>query len=283
MEIEVLNTRESLANVVRDLKSANRVIGVVPTMGALHEGHLSLVQQSLSHTDETIVTIFVNPIQFAPTDDLEKYPRPLESDLEKLRLEGVKYVFAPASAEMYPAEFSTGVLPPEVAKKLEGEFRPAHFAGVATVVLKILNLTRADKAFFGQKDFQQALVIQRMVDDLNVPTEICLCPIVRDVDGLALSSRNVYLSEPDRAIALSLNKTLEHIENLIQSGLTDGFEAISEMRQMLIDGGVERIDYAVVADPRTLETIDPIRVPVVALVAAHVGTTRLIDNRVIGA
>jgi pantoate--beta-alanine ligase len=252
-------------------------------MGALHQGHLSLVKQSLSQSDETIVTIFVNPTQFAPTDDWDQYPRPLESDLEKLHRAGVKYVFAPPSVEMYPPEFSTGVLPPEAAKKLEGEFRPSHFAGVATVVLKILNLTQADKAFFGQKDFQQALVIERMVEDLNLPTEICKCPIVRDADGLALSSRNVYLSESERAIALSLNKTLEHIEKLILSGLTDGFEAITEMRQMLIDGGVERIDYAVVADPRTLETVDPIRVPVVALVAAHVGSTRLIDNRVIGA
>lgn len=281
MEIEVLSSRESLTNVVGNLKSANRIIGVVPTMGALHEGHLSLVRRSLSETEETIVTIFLNPTQFAPTDDLDQYPRPLESDLEKLKAIGVKYVFAPPNQEVYPQGFSTEVSPPDVARKLEGEFRPTHFAGVATVVLKILNLTQADKAFFGQKDYQQALVVQRMVEDLNVPTEICTCPIVRDDDRLAMSSRNVYLTKSERAIALSLNKTLDHIEQLIQSGLTDGFEAITEMRQMLIDGGVEKIDYAVVADPLTLETSDPIQIPVVALVAAHVGKTRLIDNRVI--
>lgn len=251
-------------------------------MGALHEGHLSLVRRSLREVDITIVTIFLNPSQFAPTDDLDKYPRALESDLEQLTAAGVQYVFAPSQNEMYPEGFSSGVQPPTVASKLEGEFRPTHFAGVATVVLKLLNLTQADKAFFGQKDFQQARVIERMVDDLNVPVEICICPIVRDEDGLAMSSRNVFLNETEREIALTLNKTLDHVERLIQSGLTDGFEAITEMRQMLIDGGVEKIDYAVVAEPSTLETSDPIILPVVALVAAYVGDTRLIDNRVIG-
>jgi pantoate--beta-alanine ligase len=271
-----------LEKVVGELKSANRIIGVVPTMGALHEGHMSLVRQSLSQTDTTIVTIFLNPTQFSPTDDLDQYPRPLEADLEKLDNAGVNIVFAPPNHEMYAPGFSTSVNPPDVARKLEGEFRPTHFAGVATVVLKILNLTQADQAFFGQKDFQQALVVQRMVDDLNLPVEICTCPIVRDPDGLALSSRNVYLTKSERAIALSLSKTLDHVEQLIGSGLTDGFEAITEMRQMLIDGGVEKIDYAVVADPLTLETADPITPPVVALLAAYVGKTRLIDNRVIG-
>ena len=250
-------------------------------MGALHEGHLSLVRQSLSESEATIVTIFVNPTQFAPTDDLDQYPRPLEADLEKLRAIGVKHVFAPPKHEMYAPGFSTSVNPPNVALKLEGEFRKTHFSGVATVVLKILNLTQADKAFFGQKDFQQVLVIRQMVDDLNVATEICTCPIVREPDGLALSSRNVYLSSSERASAVTLNKTLDHVEQLMQSGLTDGFEAITEMRQMLIDGGVEKIDYAVVADPQTLETADPIAFPVVALLAVYVGKTRLIDNRVI--
>lgn len=279
--IDVLTTCGDLAKVVDELKSNQQTIGVVPTMGALHEGHLSLVRHSLSEMDETIVTIFVNPTQFAPTDDLDKYPRPLDDDIRMLTAEGVKYVFAPSNHEMYGAGFSTEVVPPNVAKKLEGEFRPNHFAGVATVVLKLLNLTQANKAFFGQKDYQQGLVIERMVADLNVPTKIVICPIVRDADGLALSSRNAYLSQHERDVALALSQTLDHAEQLIGSGLTDGFEVITEMRQMLIDAGVERIDYAVVADPQTLETVDPITRPVVALLAAHVGETRLIDNRII--
>lgn len=283
MDVEVLSTRESLFEVVRGLRKADKTIGVVPTMGALHEGHLSLIRRSLKETDATIVTVFLNPTQFDPTEDLGKYPKPFYSDIGKLKTEGVKYVFAPSIAEMYPPGFSTSVVPPNVGRKLEGEFRPTHFAGVATVVLKLLNLTQADRAFFGQKDFQQAIVIKQMVLDLNVPTEICVCPIVRDADGLALSSRNVYLSEKERSIALSLSRTLSHVEEQIASGQRDGYEIITEMRQMLIDAGVESIDYAFVADPVTLETVDPIRLPVVALIAAYVGKTRLIDNRLIEA
>ena len=250
-------------------------------MGALHAGHLSLVKASLSQADVTIVTIFVNPTQFAPTEDLAAYPRHLDNDLQQLEQLGDIVVFAPSEAEVYPADATTRVIPPTISKKLEGEFRPTHFAGVATVVLKLLNMTQADKAFFGQKDFQQVAVVKQMVKDLNVPCEICTCPIVRDADGLALSSRNAYLSEEERAIALTLNRTLDKIESMVKSGLTDGFEVITEMRQMLIDGGVDVIDYAIVANPVDLETSDPISLPVVALIAAHVGKTRLIDNRII--
>jgi pantoate--beta-alanine ligase len=227
------------------------------------------------------VTVFVNPTQFAPGEDLARYPQTLDDDIAKLKAEGVKYVFAPTRDEMYPEGFSTGVVPPAVAKRLEGEFRPTHFAGVATVVLKLLNLTQADIAFFGQKDFQQVIVVKQMVEDLNVPTEIRICDIVRDDDGLALSSRNAYLTDEQRRTALSLNQTLDHVEQQILAGQRDGFEVITEMRQMLIDAGVESIDYAVVANPGTLETVDPIEFPVVALIAAYVGNTRLIDNRVI--
>ena len=278
---QVIETLPKLRQFVADCKEHRKSIGVVPTMGALHAGHLSLAKASLSQTDVTIVTIFVNPTQFAPTEDLAAYPRNLEDDLQQLGQLGDVVVFAPSEADVYPADATTQVIPPSIAKKLEGEFRPTHFAGVATVVLKLLNMTQADKAFFGQKDFQQVAVVKQMVKDLNVPCEICACPIVRDADGLALSSRNAYLSEEERAIALTLNKTLDEIESLIKSGLTDGFELITEMRQMLIDGGVDVIDYAVVANPVDLETCDPIRLPVVALIAAHVGKTRLIDNRII--
>ncbi|MDA7858332.1 pantoate--beta-alanine ligase [Mariniblastus sp.] len=280
MKVEIITTVTELSEVVRGLRKSGRTIGVVPTMGALHEGHLSLARASLADNDDTIVTIFLNPTQFAPQEDLSRYPRTLESDVERLAAEGVGYVFAPPREEVYPDDFTTSVVAPAVGRRLEGEFRPTHFGGVVTVVLKILNMTCADRAYFGQKDYQQAMVIRQMVRDLNVPTEISVCPIVRDQDGLALSSRNVFLSPEQRTIALSLNTTLLHVEAQIKSGQRDGFEVVTEMRQMLIDSGVERIDYAIIAHPDSLEMADPIVLPAVALIAAYVGETRLLDNRV---
>lgn len=250
-------------------------------MGALHAGHLSLVRASLSQSDATIVTIFVNPTQFAPTEDLSKYPRPFEADVEQLNALGELTIFAPTTEEIYPTGCSTEIVPPTIARTLEGEKRPTHFAGVATVVLKLLNLTQADFAFFGQKDFQQQLVVTQMVRDLNVPTTVIVCPIERDADGLALSSRNIYLSPEERQIALSLNRTLVNVQQQIRAGQRDGFELLTDMRQQLIDGGVTSIDYVAVADPLTLETMELVKFPVVLLVAAWVGKTRLIDNCVI--
>ncbi|MDB2686453.1 pantoate--beta-alanine ligase [Mariniblastus sp.] len=287
MPTQVIRTLTDLNKFVTDCKQHLKAIGVVPTMGALHAGHLSLVKASLSQSDITIVTIFVNPTQFAPSEDLSAYPRTLESDIQQLEQlvqpeqSGELVVFAPDKSEVYPPDASTRLVPPTIAKKLEGEFRPTHFEGVATVVVKLLNMTQADKAFFGQKDFQQVAVVKQTLKDLNMACEICVCPIIRDPDGLALSSRNVYLSDQEREIALSLNKTLDEIQTQVQAGLTDGFEVITEMRQMLIDGGVDSIDYATVVNPVDLETSDPIRLPVVALIAVHVGKTRLIDNRII--
>ncbi len=279
--VHLINRLDDLRRWVTDQKLAGRTIGVVPTMGALHEGHLSLVRASLEKADATVVTIFVNPTQFAAGEDLEKYPQTLASDLAQLASAGPVVVFAPTVADMYPAQFSTMIVPPTIAKTLEGEKRPTHFAGVATVVLKLLNLTSADFAFFGQKDFQQQLVVAQMVKDLNVPTEIVMCPIARAADGLALSSRNAYLTAAERQIALSLNQTLVAVENQIRQGQRDSYELIVEMRQLLIDAGVTSIEYAAIADPLTLETPEQVRLPVVALVAAYVGRTRLIDNCVI--
>ncbi len=252
-------------------------------MGALHDGHLSLVRQSIEQSDVTVVTIFVNPTQFAPGEDWKNYPRLLDEDLAKLADLGVETVFAPPADEMYPAGFSTLVQPPDVSLLLEGEFRQTHFRGVATVVLKLLNLAQADKAFFGQKDFQQVQVVRRMVADLNVQTEIVICPIVRESDGLALSSRNRYLSDDERARAVTLNRTIAQVREQIEAGDRDAHALMSEMRQSLIDGfggtgGVESIDYAVLANPETLQIYDEVELPVVALVAASVGKTRLIDN-----
>jgi len=250
-------------------------------MGALHEGHLGLARVSVEQTDVTVATIFVNPTQFAPGEDLDKYPRQLEQDTKLLASVGITHIFCPQADVMYPPGSSTSVLPPKIAKKLEGEFRPTHFGGVATIVLKLLNIVRPHVAFFGQKDYQQVAVIRKMVADLNVPVEIVACPIIRDDDGLALSSRNVYLSDEERKIALSLSATLRDAKEKIESGSRDGYEIVTEMRQSLIDSGVTSIDYVAVANPKTLETSDPIELPVVLLIAAYVGKTRLIDNFIV--
>ena len=250
-------------------------------MGALHAGHISLAHSACEQADVTIATIFVNPTQFAAGEDLEKYPRTLEADVEQLSQAGIDYVFAPQPDEVYPGGFSTYVDPPEIAKPFEGEHRPTHFSGVTTVVLKLLNMTGADKAFFGQKDYQQMLVVRQMVNELNVPCEIVSCPIVRDQDGLALSSRNRYLSKEERQQALSLSKTLQLAESLIRDGERDTHVIMNEMKQSLIDGGVDSIDYAMVANADDLTIPDEITLPVVCLLAAQVGSTRLIDNCVV--
>lgn len=281
LSIEVIRDIAHLSATVNAIIQRGERIGLVPTMGALHAGHTSLAVASKQRTDVTIATIFVNPAQFAPGEDLDRYPRTVDEDIKKLDEVGVQFVFVPQPSEIYPEGFSSQIQPPQVAKTLEGEHRPTHFAGVATVVLKLLNMTRAHVAFFGQKDFQQSLVIRHMVDDLNVPCEIVICPIVRDPDGLALSSRNRYLTEEERQQALALNRTLKLTEQLVREGETDNHVVMNEMKQSLIDGGVDMIDYAMVADANDLTIPDEISLPAVCLVAAQVGNTRLIDNCVI--
>ncbi|WP_315849989.1 pantoate--beta-alanine ligase [Mariniblastus fucicola] len=260
------------------LRRDGKSVGCVPTMGALHEGHLSLARASVAESDVTVVTIFVNPTQFAPGEDLDKYPRRLEEDVKLLGEVGVDHVFCPEAETMYAPGSSTSVSPPKISRKLEGEFRPTHFGGVATIVLKLFNIVAPDVAYFGQKDYQQVVVVKQMVRDLNVPVEVRTCPIVRDNDGLALSSRNIYLSPEEREVALTINRTLSHVRQQILDGQRDGFEVLTEMRQMLIDGGVTSIDYAAVVNPDTLESADPIQLPVALLIAVYVGKTRLIDN-----
>lgn len=279
--MKVVATIDALQNTVNAWRQQQLRIGVVPTMGALHTGHLSLVKHLRPFVDRIIVTIFVNPTQFAPHEDLAKYPRTLAADLEQLQQQAVDCVFTPEPTAIYPSGFSTYIEPPQVAQPLEGEKRPTHFRGVTTVVLKLLNLCRADVACFGQKDFQQAQVIRAMVRDLDVPCRILVAPIVRDADGLALSSRNRYLSTAEREVALTLSRTLFETQQMIGDGERDGFVITAHMKQSLIDGGVTELDYAVVADPDTLQPLDPIRLPCVLLVAAFVGQTRLIDNMVV--
>ena len=247
-------------------------------MGALHAGHLSLVKLAKEHADVVIATIFVNPTQFAATEDLDRYPRPVESDLKQLRDASVDAVFLPTVAMMYPRPGAT-VDPPPVAEPLEGQHRPGHFRGVCTVVLKLFNLAGPDVAVFGQKDYQQLRVIADMVADLNVPVQIVAGPIVRDPDALAMSSRNVYLSDDQRAAALCIPAALDVVAAAAAAGQTDVADLEHLLRQALTR--LNRLDYAVIVDAATLRPIDRLAGPAVALIAGHVGATRLIDNRLI--
>jgi pantoate--beta-alanine ligase len=285
-QTEVVATVRAMRGIVGAAQRAGRRVGVVPTMGALHEGHMSLVAASRAACDVTVATIFVNPTQFGPNEDYSRYPRTLEADLAKLSAAGADFAFVPDVAEMYPvgldAENATTMVEPgSVAEPLEGQFRPGHFRGVATVVLKIFQAVPADAAFFGQKDYQQQLVVRRMVADLLLPIEIVVCPIVREADGLAMSSRNVYLSAEDRRRALSISQALKNAAGLVAAGERDAEKVAAEMLDMLRGGGVVLIDYAAVVDADTLTPIGRIDAKAVALIAARVGATRLIDNSIV--
>ena len=223
--------------VVQQMRRSGQRVGLVPTMGALHEGHLSLVRRSVQQCDATVVSIFVNPTQFGPHEDFSRYPRTFAGDLKMLAAESVNLVFAPADEQMYPEDFSTYVDPPAVGDRLEGECRPGHFRGVATVVLKLFQSVPADVAFFGQKDFQQCLVIQHMVRDLNVPIEIEICPTVREPDGLAMSSRNQYVAAEHRQQALALSRCLERAAEMFRQRERGSQTILAQMRQVLSDAG----------------------------------------------
>ena len=263
---------------VRELQRAGKTVGLIPTMGALHEGHLSLVRRAKSECEVAVATIFVNPTQFAPNEDFSKYPRTLDADLQLLASADCDLVFVPSREEMYPPDASTFIEPPQVAQPLEGVFRPAHFRGVATVVLKLFNIIPADKAYFGQKDFQQALVIQHMAADLNLPVQVVVCPIIREADGLAMSSRNRYLSSSERGQALALSRALHLVQEQASRGVRDASVLKGQMEEVLESAGIERVDYATIADQKTLAEVTLLDSPAVALIAAFVGTTRLIDN-----
>lgn len=265
------------ATVLKHRESGVRV-GLVPTMGALHEGHLSLVRIAKQRANVVVATIFVNPAQFGPGEDFGKYPRTLDADLAALSTAGCNLVFVPAADDIYSAGFSTYVDPPGVAAPFEGACRPEHFRGVATVVLKLFHLIPAHVACFGQKDFQQLLVIRHMVRDLAVPMEIVACPTVREPDGLALSSRNRYLSSAERGQAIGLSRALDRAEQMVAAGERDSAKVIAQMRNILREAGIHRIDYVAIADPETLAESPHLDRPAVALLAAHVGSTRLIDN-----
>lgn len=276
----VENSLEAYAHVDHWRRDGLR-IGLVPTMGALHAGHFSLVERSLQECEITVASIFVNPTQFGPHEDFAKYPRPLEDDLDGLRERGVDLVFVPQPTDLYPDGFSTYVDPPVVAEPLEGVHRPGHFRGVATVVLKLFQILPATIAYFGQKDFQQLAVIRRMVEDLNVPVRVESCPTLREEDGLAMSSRNRYLSPDERQSALALWKSLTVARELVANGHKNVESIERAMEKTLYDQGVDRIEYARVVDSEHLKTLEHLDGPAVALIAAHVGRTRLIDNLIL--
>jgi pantoate--beta-alanine ligase len=274
----LLTDQHQLRRALTESRELGKSIAVVLTMGALHEGHLSLVQAAQKECDVTFVTIFVNPSQFGPDEDLAKYPRSTESDLLHLSRLQVAYVYSPLQSEIYPPGFSTFVEPPSVATPLEGESRPGHFRGVATVVLKLLQLIPADVAYFGEKDYQQYLVVRRMVEDLNVPVAIRTCPTVREPDGLAMSSRNRYLSPPERVQALALSRSLIAAQRMRANGQLDVATLTAQLTQVLEEAHITHVDYATIRDAETLESLTTVDRPARALVAAHVGKTRLIDN-----
>jgi pantoate--beta-alanine ligase len=271
----------TVAQLRDELAAARRVgkkIGLVPTMGALHEGHLSLVRAAKAECDYTVVSIYVNPTQFGPNEDLAKYPRTLQGDLTLLAGCRTDLVFTPSNEEMYPPGHVTWVEVGAVAEPLEGVCRPGHFRGVATVVLKLFNMVQPDAAYFGQKDFQQALVIRKMVADLDVPVAIRVCPIVREPDGLAMSSRNRYLSAAARQRALVLWKSLQLAGELIQRGERSARAIETQMRALVKTAEDARIDYVALADPETLQPIETIAGRTLAALAVRIENTRLIDN-----
>ncbi|MCI0866417.1 MAG: pantoate--beta-alanine ligase [Chloroflexi bacterium] len=274
--MEVVQSSRRLAALCR---AAARELGLVPTMGALHDGHLALVRQARRENATLAVSIFINPSQFGPREDLSQYPRDLERDLELLREEGADMVFTPDAAEMYPPGFDTWVDPGELANRLEGANRPGHFRGVATIVTKLFNLVTPDRAYFGQKDGQQLAVIRRLVRDLGMGLEIVAVPTVREDDGLAMSSRNLYLTPDQRQAAPVVYRALASAERLWQQGVTDAQQLRQEIHRVLQQEAlIERIDYVSVADADSLEELEVVEGRAMVSVAVQLGQPRLIDN-----
>ena len=262
-------------------QAAGRPVGFVPTMGALHAGHASLIRAAAEDGTHVVVSIFVNPTQFGPNEDLARYPRTLDADLTTCREAGASAVFVPDAAEMYPTGFNTRVEVAGVTETLEGAIRPGHFSGVATVVLKLLNMAQPDYAYFGAKDYQQQLLIKKMVADLNVPVTIVTRPTVREPDGLAMSSRNRYLSPEDRTRAVAISRALFAARDRLSQGETDLAAVRATMEQTIAAAGLG-VDYAVIADADTLEELSAPRARMALLAAARLGAVRLIDNVVVG-
>ena len=279
--MQITRTVAETRTALRDSRSEGRVIGLVPTMGALHAGHVSLVRAARSQCDRVAVSIFVNPTQFGPNEDFAKYPRTWETDCALLEREGVDLLFTPSPEEMYPKGASTFIEVAGVSDRLDGASRPGHFRGVATVVAKLFQIVDPDKAYFGQKDAAQVAVLRRMVRDLNFSTGLVVCPTVREPDGLALSSRNRYLSSEERKQALVLSRALWRVEEQATRGITNPAQLVRSALTALAEEPKIRIDYCKVVDPETLEDVADLSAGALVALAAFVGTARLIDNVVL--
>jgi pantoate--beta-alanine ligase len=277
--MQVATTITEIRTCVNQARAAGKTVGFIPTMGALHVGHVSLIQAAAGRCDFVVVSIFVNPTQFGPGEDFEKDPRPIEKDLAICEENGVEAVFAPSRAEMYPRQNLTWVTVEKVSEPLCGRFRPGHFRGVA----KLFNIVGADLAFFGQKDAQQVAVIQRMVADFNMPLEIVVCPTVREPDGLAMSSRNQYLSPQERKEATVIYRSLRRSAELIREGETDAARITGQMCEILRQAPALRIEYVSLVDAESLEDLGQVKGKVLVAVAGRLGSTRLIDNIVVDA
>ena len=276
--MEAAETIQSIRSLVKAARDSGKNIGLVPTMGALHVGHISLIEAARKKCDYVVVSIFVNPTQFVPGEDFEKYPRPFEADLDICEKAGVDAVFAPTPEQMYPVENITWVNVKKLTESLCGQFRRGHFQGVTTVCSKLFNIVAPDFAFFGQKDAQQTIVIRRMAADLNMPLEIVVCPTVRESNGLAISSRNKYLSEQQKKDASNIYKSLRKCRQMIDAGVKDTSEIIAEMRNIFLEVPSIEIEYISIVDADTLQNIEYITGKVLIAVAVRMGPARLIDN-----
>jgi pantoate--beta-alanine ligase len=270
-----------MKELARKERAENRIVGLVPTMGALHEGHMSLIRRARAECSSAGASIFVNPTQFAPNEDFGKYPRTLKTDTEKLEGAGVDWLFLPDAADVYPANFSTYVTVEGLSERLEGRSRPLHFRGVSTVVMKLLQIVGPDFAYFGRKDAQQAAIISRMAKDLNLDSVIVVCPIVREADGLAMSSRNVYLHGENRAAAAVLHRALEAARVLMLRGNRDALNLQNAMRKVLAEEPRARVDYVEIVDAEKFEPVAMVNRSAYVLLAAKFGETRLLDNMLV--
>jgi pantoate--beta-alanine ligase len=276
--IQIATTIAEIRAYVAEARKAGRTVGFVPTMGALHAGHASLIEAAAKRCDYVVVSIFVNPTQFGPNEDFEKYPRPFEKDARLCEQHGAHAIFAPSAAEMYPRTNLTWVAVEKLTEPLCGQSRPGHFRGVTTVCMKLFNIVGADVAFFGQKDAQQAIVIRRMVVDLNMPLEIVVCPTMREPDGLAMSSRNQYLSPQERSQAPVIYRALQRCAEQIDAGERDAAKISEEMHAVLRQVPAFRIEYVSIVDGESLQPCDRVRGQVLVAIAGRLGSTRLIDN-----
>lgn len=277
-----LSSANEVQTAVEQARAVGDTVGFVPTMGALHEGHLSLVEASIRECDRTVVSIFVNPTQFGPQEDIERYPRPLENDIQLLSERGVWLAFVPSVEEIYPAGFDSFIDVGSVAEPFEGSIRTNHFRGVATVVMKLFQIVPADYAYFGRKDYQQSLVIGKLIEDFYLPIEMKVCPIVREADGLAMSSRNAYLNAEQRQQAGALWQSLQLAQRQHSAGEISCAVIQQQMREQLLSSGIDQIDYIAFLKDGTMTEVETIAGPTTVALAARVGPARLIDNHTIG-